>query len=548
MNFSGIILCVSVASFSNFYPLPVDDPSFRADKNIVKMHDPIVMKGTFDCFRVGSFEEQSCTDWKSFMFSRSRIIHISSCGRPLWGYRFAKVQYEAFEREAEEEGMSLDTYLSGAGQCSFSDTTLAVAFKKLGALVKISADQVTHGHNFSFETLVKDNEAVAVLALSVALQSLPANVDIAELVRVGPFNILDVNTEERTLTAMACSEGVFNGTASLMLLRHLYQVGAWMLKWIGSVDRCMMSPGEAGELIDRVSMIQALELAGRTEYFEESNTDSIAPKKFHTEFIFEPIGLRSFLIAYVNDVKAVDEYLAMNPGLVGAFVAFSHFVYMGKDWVKHNPYDVAANAFSRGAAIVPRKGSHGLDAMIPLVLANGKMSFIYIQTKMGSSYTSPPSVEDILRSSPSKKLSVRKDGDEERPYCYLFRHYNTNQTYICSAVQVVEKITDPPNTINHQPCLSICGPVNSSMPPQCQMIADFFCLSRGFEFLELNASMKNVWTDPKKLSRSAFEHAPMGDRFKMEEDSGPVAPFVGHNKREPLEDYEELSKRVRQQD
>jgi hypothetical protein len=86
-----------------------------------------------------------------------------------------------------------------------------------------------------------------------------------------------------------------------------------------------------------------------------------------------------------------------------------------------DPYGIMANYLSRGAALVPKPyNTVGVDCMIPLVLQDGRFSFVYIQTKFGCSFTNMPPSSEVAASSPHAVFSELIK--TAVPYAYIFHH------------------------------------------------------------------------------------------------------------------------------
>lgn len=100
----------------------------------------------------------------------------------------------------------------------------------------------------------------------------------------------------------------------------------------------------------------------------------------------EPVGVESFLSEYLGE-EGSEDYLYAHPDLKGSFVSFTHFIR--KTLIVSPP-----------AAIVPRKNSEGVDTMIPLVLRDGVISFLYIQVKSGSFYRRFATPNEVLAHTP----------------------------------------------------------------------------------------------------------------------------------------------------
>jgi hypothetical protein len=268
------------------------------------------------------------------------------------------------------------------------------------------------------------------MALSVGLPKLPANVDAAELVRVGGMCLLDFIEENHSIEGVFRSEGLFNGAASVLLTSHFADFLHHLKHWLSKSFMSYVNLGELGELVERMILMFTVMNASRSKFKATVNESISLPiNKTICEKIFEPVGLEDFLELFVG-VDATKGYLDKCQDLKGSFVAFGHFSLMAAGDISNDPYGCVANFLSRGAAIIPKPSTEGLDILIPLVLASRKLSFVYIQVKFGKSYVrTMPSATEVMVSSPHNafkgKLTMR-DGTVT-PYCYLYHHLSPHK-------------------------------------------------------------------------------------------------------------------------
>jgi hypothetical protein len=294
-----------------------------------------------------------------------------------------------------------------------------------------------------------------VLSLSIGLTKFPSNLDIAELVRVGGMALLRVDKDTREVTGTYCAEGLFNGCASYIFNKEPEMFIEVFKKWIFGKELSLLSVGEIGEVLNRILIVQAASKAARSGFFKEVGRQSEVPQKRNiSESIFEPIALEDFLDAYCGTDARIEYMDAAPDELAGSFLAFSHFYTMGIDWVNEAPYDVAANALSRGAGVVPRPYAKGCDCLIPLALQNGALSFIYFQTKIGSSYVGHPDEAKVFSCSPHHAFKL---GDDPKPYVFIYHHLSHPSEPLSSLVVTSNSF---------YPCLSLRGVYNNDFFPR----------------------------------------------------------------------------------
>jgi hypothetical protein len=256
----------------------------------------------------------------------------------------------------------------------------------------------------------------------------------------------------------------------------------------------------------------------RTGFFEHVETvtkKTFAQKESHrlnSESIFEPVSLKNFLDAFVGE-EACAEYMKRHEKLVGSFVAFNHFTFMGHDDVSEDPYGAMANYLSRGAALIPKPCTRGFDSMIPLVLADGRLSFIYIQTKFGKSFEGKsPSPADVFLSSPhiafGDKIGKK---DEGVPYAYIYHHITASPfdfKIFPTKAGKFSKVRPPktrklPESIEtdaenfHFPCLFIQG-VKLDASSNIHKLTKYFKDKPDNTWMDTHPNYKNTWCRPCK--------------------------------------------------
>ena len=115
------------------------------------------------------------------------------------------------------------------------------------------------------------------------------------------------------------------------------------------------------------------------------------------KLVFEPVLLKDFLLRLAdNKVEIVDKFFDSNPLLKGSQVSFGYFEHFPKTSIKR-PFDLMARCLFRGSATTLNHQHRGIDLMIPLVLDDGRISFIGIQVKFVGE---KERVEQVVRTSP----------------------------------------------------------------------------------------------------------------------------------------------------
>jgi hypothetical protein len=476
------------------------------------MLEPIVLTGTFDALCIGPIgADFEVATWDHFLFSKERLLMISSCGRPLWAAHFGE-QFKRFKNR--KIPVSQQKY-SVIGMIPIKDRPYQILpdehfYEPLSKIAKGFEHQYNNRIGnipITFETMT------SILALSVALLKYPSKVEAAELVRVGGMALLNFDGGNRTANGVFCSEGIFNGCASLAMVKFFAQVVDELEAWAFSGDPSFLHLGEFGELFERMLLVRAVLTASRNGLVEKLNLKKgNLGEKSICELLFEPVAFEDFLNRFCGK-DACKGYLDQVPGLKGSFVAFNHFYHMGIGDISLAPYDVLANALSRGAGVVPKNGTKGLDCLIPLVLASGELSFIFVQTKIGNSYKSFPSEAKLIKCSPAQTFGFAHDDTTVAPYAFIY--------HIISAEDHVAQVMKAGNGLNHLPCLAIKGIYDE--PIVDSGAAHSLKMYRGVIDLKVllgellvnrkdpevcsNRSIKNTWTLPDESRVKEFPKA-----------------------------------------
>src|SRR5262249_27525900 len=77
----------------------------------------------------------------------------------------------------------------------------------------------------------------------------------------------------------------------------------------------------------------------------------------------------------------VDYFFELNPTLIGSFVSFGYFEQFPQNQSTRNPFDLMARFLLRGSAASINNLCPGVDLMIPLVLSDGRISFVGVKAK-----------------------------------------------------------------------------------------------------------------------------------------------------------------------
>ena len=97
---------------------------------------------------------------------------------------------------------------------------------------------------------------------------------------------------------------------------------------------------------------------------------------------FKPVLLKEFLLnlAGAENKNVINDFFGINELLKGSKISFGYFEHFPK-YPINDPFDLMAKCIFRGSATTLNSLYPGIDLMIPLVLNDGKISFIAIQVK-----------------------------------------------------------------------------------------------------------------------------------------------------------------------
>jgi hypothetical protein len=488
------------AKVNEFYPEPTKDPSFRVSGPSPVMLKPIILKGTFDALCVGPINANfDSWNWMDYLFSPDRVLMITSCGRPLWTAHFGTYFKKAFL--VAESAKTWKYTVAGRRQLVnfkiMPDKYFIEPIDKMGSECIHKKDD-----GIIFDLPADDQSMTAVLSFAVALEKIPSEVEIEELIRVCGMDLIRFDEDNRKAHGVYCSEGIINGCASYVLSCGFDNYVNALQKWAVRKDRSFLNLGEFGELFERMLLVKAVFNAKREGISNKISSVNIEQPRTICEILYEPVSFEDFLDSFCG-AEVRMEYLGKCPELLGSMVAFTYFYNMALDEIGDAPYDAMANALSRGAGVVPKQGTPGCDCVIPLVLQNGDLSFVYIQTKIGSSYKSHPSPSEVRSCSPDERFTfeenltessepqpkIAKKKNRVKPYAFIYHHLSDTKL----KSKVIENAED-----YHYPCLSLRG-LREGKDLNCmrEILNILYAGKNKEEDCAKNASLRNTWKFPR---------------------------------------------------
>ena len=162
-------------------------------------------------------------------------------------------------------------------------------------------------------------------------------------------------------------EGIFN------FLSAKYFIGfqdslSWVLYSSAKFGLCNI--GHFGELLAQCILLQTIFdlIDGRLEKVRK--------------LVFEPVTLENFLLNLSGKMEEshINEFFTSNKLLRGSQISFGYFEHFPRKDI-YLPFDLMARSLFKGSAVTLNSQFPGIDLMIPLVLADGNISFLGIQVK-----------------------------------------------------------------------------------------------------------------------------------------------------------------------
>ena len=287
----------------------------------------------------------------------------------------------------------------------------------------------------------------SILGFSVGLSSFPTKISIEELVEKNLMTLIEINENGRNRVASFLPEGPLNAVASWYLCKYWTE----FVKPIRSMAECgICDTGDFGEFVARIILlccafftadprlkfedkVTALEV---TEPTKEETSTKVPVLTMVRQFMLIPQELKSFLVNLTGDESLVEEYFAKNPGLEGSKVNFSYF----QPFISRieDPFDAMMRCYINGSAAILKPNSPGADLLIPLILCDGRISFLAVQVKLVRRLPKSDSCFNSIHSGLrfSSMFIGRYECQSERTYASLvlslYNNHNTtkNKSFI----------------------------------------------------------------------------------------------------------------------
>ena len=164
-------------------------------------------------------------------------------------------------------------------------------------------------------------------------------------------------------------EGVINFIAA----KYFVQFPLSLSKVLScSVMYGLCSVGQFGELLAQYFLLQTT-----FDCIDEG------PEKLYVrKLVFQPVPLNTLLLRLSGDrnLVQVKEFFELNPELDESLVSFGYFSQFPRNPIRR-PFDLMARFLFNGSAASLNNQHRGIDLLIPLVLKDGRISFLGVQVK-----------------------------------------------------------------------------------------------------------------------------------------------------------------------
>jgi hypothetical protein len=329
---------------------------------------------------------------ENYLESNERVIDLFNRGRPL--------VRDTFELTLLESSAGLPPFQEYMSMSIFGSLELQFLFEKLSNTKVIPWNEEDF-RNLDFSIACR----YSILGFSIGLTCFPPTIGIEELIEKNLMTLLHVDSNNLNQIAGFFPEGPLNSVASWYLCKYFSKFFNYLAS-LSSQGLCDI--GLYGEFIARIIL-----LCCHFYSIDSSLT-------FVRQLIFSPLPLKRFLEVLSKNKRKVDEYFINSPLLEGSILNFSYFqplICSGS----FNPYEAMLQCFINGSAAFLKYNFPGVDFLIPLILADGRMSFLGVQVKLdrnlGPSRNSFVSCYEKMRF--SHIFGVHPSLQNDRPFALL---------------------------------------------------------------------------------------------------------------------------------
>jgi hypothetical protein len=367
---------------------PVLDPALRETasndfiENFVLVQTYNVNSDLSSLIREDIFSSRNDKSWKDFLTSNFRIEEFFKIGRPLI--------YATFVKNAKRK-LEADRY------------DLNVPFKRCGEFWFLA--KKFFGCDFrgqmKYEQSNDDALLYSMFNFAFGANFLPSHLSKEDLVENYLMTLVKYLDEDGTSYEIGSflPEGVFSVISAKYFVDFPDSLSDI---FSSSVKFGLCDTNNYGELLVQYILI-------RNAFY---CIDPIGTKMIR-KLAFQPIYLKNFLLSLAgNDKLAVVEEFIKSSSLKKAMLSFSYFEHFPKNPILE-PFDLMARSLAKGSAVTLDSLYFGIDIMIPLVLDNGKLSFLGIKVKFVKENEVNWAIDEALENMVFSKMFEK---ESDRPY------------------------------------------------------------------------------------------------------------------------------------
>ena len=461
-----ILIIVSTSGqISVLIPELVDDPSRRPEgshrymENFAFMYtynanSEIAPFINAEMFQIGKYKDIEGIDgWRVFLKSKFRISEYFKFGRPLI--------YGIFKLYSDGE-LANDQYDLE------KDFEFCAEFRFL-------ADKLFGGKAYNFTTDM--GLLYSMFNFAFGTNFLPSFLKKEDLVKSYLMTLVKYTDElEKGIgyaTGGFLPEGIFNFLSAKYLIGFTASLSDVLFS---SVKYGLCHLGNFGELLAQSILLKTI--------FDIIDFELKKVRKL----VFEPVYLENFLLSLCGEMyeSSVNDFFACNKSLIKSQISFGYFEHFPRKDV-YLPFDLMARSLFKGSAVTLNNLFRGIDLMIPLVLDDGRISFLGIQVKFGKEKYVDQTVNRALKkltfSNMFKSLQDDPQGPQtDRPFGLVILalgNYSSLKVYVANE----ENTSSSQSPKNDPPVLVIKGIPRSTG----QLVSLFNLAPTDFSYRGINA-------------------------------------------------------------
>ena len=391
---------------------------------------------------------------KRYLVSLQRIYDLFGRGRPL-----VRDTLDLFT--LGEDPLTFEKYIN---ENILRASELQFLFEKICCKGYTNWDRQV----FTYTDTIK----YSILGFSTGLSTFPSYVKIEDLVENNLMTLLNVDNNNQNQIGGFFPEGPLNSIASWFLCKKFPDF-VKSLEILATNGICDI--GLYGELIARIILLIC-------QFY------SIDPSfNFPRKPIFVPLKLETFLTRLSGNEEVVAKLFSSNPYLKGSMITFSYFQY--STFEDLNPHEAMLQCFINGSAAYLKHSHPGADLLIPLILDNGRLSFLAVQVKLNRRIRSTKSC--FLPIYGKMRFSYMFSSDSiaknDRTFALLILSLSNNQNNLKNTVFILTKEDleeykqkEPATTTKKRKTRGI-KPEEMELPPALVICGSSFNFIKGYD-------------------------------------------------------------------